>query len=163
MDVLGVDIGGVIIGTVNYQTDTSFRSINYLETAATPQVFESLYLLNQHKFGDNMFVVSYSGQATQDKSLAWLAHHRFYERTGIALERVRFCRKRSDKAIIAREVGITHFIDDKLEVLSYLSAVPHRYLYRPIPREIRRYEQHLPAVRMFNDWPLLAQYIITGA
>jgi len=35
-EVLGVDIGGVIMDKANDSTDTSFFSENFLETTATP-------------------------------------------------------------------------------------------------------------------------------
>ena len=61
------------------------------------------------------------------------AHHAFYDRTGVARGNVRFCRRREEKGGIARELGLTHFVDDHLEVLRYLDDVPHRYVLGPAP------------------------------
>ena len=163
MDVLGVDIGGVIIDRVNDGTDTSFFGDNYLATTPTPGVFDALARLASEKFGDHAYVVSKCGQRTQDKSLEWLAHHRFSERTGISLERVRFCRERSGKAPIAEELGLTHFVDDKLEVLSYLTTVPHLYLYRPQAKEVQRYRRHLHHVHQMQEWRTIADSILLAA
>ena len=163
MDVLGIDIGGVIIDRVNEGTDTSFFSENYLESSPTPDVFESLARLVDQKFGDQVFLVSKASKPTQKKTLEWLDHNRFAELTGITLDHVRFCLKRSDKAPIAAELGLTHFIDDKLEVLSYLTTAQHQYLYRPLPKEVRRYAHHLDRVTVVKDWKALADSILLPA
>jgi hypothetical protein len=45
---------------------------------------------------------------------------------------VRFCREWADKATHCTELAITHFIDDKTEVLACLvSVVPHLFLFGP--------------------------------
>ena len=163
MDVLGIDIGGVIIDRVNDNTDTSFFGDNYLATTPTPGVFEALARLVNEKFGEHVYVVSKCGQRTQDKSLEWLAHHHFTERTGISLEHLRFCRERSGKAPIAADLGITHFVDDKLEVLSFLTMVPNLYLYRPQAKEVQRYLCHLHLVREMQEWGTIADSILQPA
>ena len=37
--------------------------------------------------------------------------------------------RRADKHNVCTRVGITHFIDDRLNVLLQLNTVPHRYLF----------------------------------
>jgi hypothetical protein len=160
VDVLGVDIGGVIIDRVNDGTDTSFFGDNYLATTPTPGVFDALARLVNEKFGEHAYVVSKCGQRTQDRSVEWLAHHRFSERTGISLDRVRFCRERSGKAPIAAALGLTHFVDDKLEVLSYLTTVRNLYLYRPQAKEVQRYQRYRHLVREMHEWEAIADSIL---
>jgi len=76
--------------------------------------------------------VSKCGERVEGLSRAWLAHHRFAERTGIPVDHVRFCRERADKAIHCRELGITDFVDDRPDVLGYLDGiVERRYLFGP--------------------------------
>jgi hypothetical protein len=61
--------------------------------------------------------------------LTWLDRHDFFRETGVARERIRFCRERRDKATICRELGITHFVDDRHDVLGPLvGIVPHLFL-----------------------------------
>lgn len=163
MDVLGVDIGGVIIDRVNEGTDTSLFGDKYLASTPTPDVFESLARLVDRKFGDQVYLVSKASEPTQNKSLEWLAHHHFAERTGISLDRVRFCLKRPDKAPIAAELGLTHFVDDTLEVLGYLSTVPNLYLYRPMAKEVRRHSHYLDRVTVVQDWKTIADSILLPA
>lgn len=60
------------------------------------------------------------------------SHHRFFERTGIPPDNLRFCIERSQKAGHCASLGITHFIDDRADVLDHLEGVVlHRYLFGP--------------------------------
>ena len=151
-EILGVDIGGVIMDRVNDGTDTSFLSENFLRTTTTPHALESLRQLVERRFGGNVFVVSKCGSRTQEKSLRWFDHHRFYEKTLIHPEHVRFCRERHQKGGICAELGVTHFIDDKLEVLSYFTTVGHLYLFQPQEREVRRFAKFLTHVKRVGSW-----------
>ncbi len=149
-DVLGVDVGGVIIDRVNDGTDTSFFGRNFLLTAAVADVFEVLKQLNE-RF-DKIVLVSKCGQSTQDRTRQWLAHHNFYDRTGLAEVDVHFCRERREKAPICQQLGVTHFIDDRLEVLGYLETVSNLYLFQPIESEVKRFSRFLPKVKRMNSW-----------
>ena len=151
--VLGIDVGGVIIDRVNDGTDTSFMGDNYLQTTAVPGVFAAIARLVGERFGaKNTYVVSKCGQNVQDKTLRWLAHHRFYELTGVDPTHVRFCRKRHEKGPICAELGITDFVDDRLEVLSHLTTVPRRYLFRASTKEVQQFNAHLPGVIQVTEW-----------
>jgi hypothetical protein len=156
-DVLGADVGGVIIdGGKNDNTDTSFFSDRYLQTTAVPRAFEALNFLVASRFGNRVFIVSKCGERVEMKTRSWFDHHHFYEMTGIARSNLRFCRERHEKAPICKDLGITHFIDDKLEVLSYLvDLVPNLYLFRPKPREVDRFSRFLPRVTQIQSWPEL--------
>jgi hypothetical protein len=151
-DRLGVDIGGVIIDRVNDALDTSFFGDRYLETTAVPGAFAALRTLADQRFGGEVYLVSKCGRRVQERTLAWLAHHDFYAATGVAPDHVHFCRKRADKAGICAELGITHFVDDRLEVLSHLHDVPHRFLFNPTPEEVARFAQHLRQVQWVLRW-----------
>jgi hypothetical protein len=158
---LGVDIGGVVIDRVNDGTDTSFFGDNHLATTAVPGAFEALTRLVAEKFGDRVHLVSKCGRSVQAKSLEWLAHHDFYARAGVDPGHVRFCRRRPGKAAIAAELGLTHFIDDRLEVLGYLETVDHLYLFRPQAEEVRRNRRHLHRVRVVHAWDEVVQAILS--
>lgn len=151
-ETLGVDIGGVIIDRVNDKTDTSFFSDNYLQTTVVHGAFDALRELVERRFGDRVYLVSKCGKRMQDKTLHWLDHNRFYELTGIGYECVRFCRERHEKAGICEELGITHFVDDRLEVLSNLTTVSTLYLFKPRPDEVRRFAYLLSRVIQVNSW-----------
>ncbi len=148
--VLGVDVGGVIIDRQNDRADTSFFGPNYLQTPATEGVFETLKRAGQ--LGFTVHVVSKCGQNTQRKTLEWLAHHNFYERTGVDPGRVHFCRTRPQKAPICTAQGITHFVDDRLDVLEYLHDVENLFLYQPNAEDLSRWRDSRQRARLVTSW-----------
>jgi hypothetical protein len=171
---LGVDIGGVIIQPADNQfsaerhrpdkadADTSFFGDHFLRTPPVPGVFDGLATLVGEVFGEQVHLVSKCGERTERRTRQWLAHHDFHARTGVRPEHVRFCRRRPDKAPIAAELGLTHFVDDRLEVLSYLTTVPNRYLFRPHETEVQAHLAYLPAVRRVETWPELVAALAGG-
>ncbi|MEU4394718.1 hypothetical protein [Kribbella sp. NPDC023855] len=148
MNRLGIDIGRVIIDSPPGQ-DTAFFGADeaaVLRTPGVPGAFEAITRLVE-LFDGQAWLVSKCGPRIQQRSLNWLRHHDFFQRTGIPEANVRFCLRRPDKAIHCAELAITHFIDDKPDVHQALTGlVPHRYLFgpqRPIPTTLT----HTP------DWP----------
>lgn len=167
--IFGADVGGVIMDKANDRTDTSFLGDNFLEATAVPGAIETLrtirdfvtgLALRQAEKEGRLFdrtdppihIVSKCGPKAQRKTRLWMAHHGFFARTGIPENHLHFCLERRDKGPICNDLGITHFVDDKLEVLSYLESVPCRYLFCPSDREIARYRRHLPSVIRMDSW-----------
>ncbi|MFG1818401.1 hypothetical protein ACGFIF_31875 [Kribbella sp. NPDC049174] len=132
MNRLGIDIGRVIIDGSSGTGDTSFFSGDttaMLRTPAVPGAFEAIARLVP-RFGA-AWLISKCGPRVQQRSLEWLRHHRFFELTGIAEGNVRFCLQRPQKAIHCADLGITHFVDDKPDVIAAIDGVvPYRYLFR---------------------------------
>ena len=177
---LGVDIGGVIIDRVNDGEDTSFFGGHYLRTPPVPGALGALEVLAQGPFrarppfgfvapspGDSpgafagaIWVVSKCGKTTERKTREWLAHHRFHERCGVPVKNLLFCRKRHEKGPLCEELGITHFVDDSLEVLSCMPSVPHRYLFRPHEEEVAAFRKHLAGVTRVETWTELQALLL---
>ncbi|MFF5180955.1 hypothetical protein ACFY2Q_23245 [Micromonospora sp. NPDC000316] len=157
---LGVDIGGVLIEPSDEDADTSFFGANYLRTPMVDGAFDALAALGPAF--DEVHLVSKCGEATERRTRGWLAHHDFSARTGIPADRVHFCRTRRAKAPIARELGLTHFVDDRLEVLGYLDSVPYRFLFRPRPAEVAAHAALLPHVHRVESWPDLTSLLRAG-
>jgi tRNA(Leu) C34 or U34 (ribose-2'-O)-methylase TrmL len=137
---LGLDIGRVIIGG-----DTEFFHGSEAEMLAAPEIPGAFGAISRlvPLFGGRVHLVSKCGEPVQARTLRWLTAHDFWERTGISIARVRFCRRRKDKQGICAELGITHFADDRLDICETLSGtVPYRYLFGPqqpglvIPRRV---------------------------
>jgi hypothetical protein len=144
--ILGIDIGRVIIGG-DGKDDTSFFTNGFLLTPELPAAIDSIAKLAP--LFDAVYLVSKCGEKVQHKSKTWLYWNKFSERTGIPEENFRFCLTRPEKAPICKELGITHFIDDKLDVLDHMHGiVDHRYLFRGKPRDVQkiRYKQGVTAV-----------------
>ncbi len=153
----GVDIGGVIIDRVNDNTDTSFFSENYLNTTAVPGAFEALCELVALYGADNVYLVSKCGKNVQEKTLRWFDHHDFYRLTGILPDHVYFCRERHEKAGICQKLGITKFVDDRLEVLGALMDLDVRYLFQPRPEEVKKFARFADAVITVQSWQEIIQ------
>jgi hypothetical protein len=81
--------------------------------------------------------VSKCGPRTEKKTRLWLKHHKLLDLLGLEAEALHFCRKRPDKAPICKRLGVTHFIDDRMEVLVHLTSVQHRILFGPQEAEVR--------------------------
>lgn len=131
---LGLDFGRVLVGSgpVDGTDDTSFVCGTIDDALATPPyagMFDALPELVE-RFGGRVWLVSKARSAVQHKTRVWLDHHNFFGRTGIAPDNLRFCRARHEKAIHCRTLGITHFVDDRLDVLGHLEGiVERRYLF----------------------------------
>ncbi len=160
---LGLDIGRVIIAGPedSDSSDTAFFETDWAEILATPPVegmFETVPRLVE-LFERRVWLVSKCGPRIQRHTEAWLDHHRFFERTGIPAGNLRFCRRRSDKAPHCRRLGITHFVDDRLDVHEALrEVVPHRYLFGDQPRldQVPEWVEHTP------DWPSVEAAIVAS-
>lgn len=147
---IGVDIGRVIIGpVVNGRADTSFlgsRLEDALHTPPAAGAIEGVAALVALTDGQ-AWLVSKCGPTVQAKTRAWLDHHQFWARTGMPRGHLRFCLKRPDKAVHARELGLTAMIDDRVDVLVHLDGiVRERLLFG---------EQDRPApawARVVRDW-----------
>ncbi len=120
---LGVDIGRVIIHGDG--PDTSFIGCSEEDSLKAPAMdgaFEALARLTAAYEG-RVWLVSKGGTGVQKKSRSWLAHHRFFEVTKISEQNLRFCKTRPEKAPICEKLGITCFIDDRLDVLASMRMI----------------------------------------
>jgi hypothetical protein len=157
--VIGIDIGGVIIDRTNDAADTSFFGPNYLASIAMPGAFDIIGKLARERF--KVYLVSKCGPQTEAKTKQWLKHNGFYEATGVLPIDVRFCRERKDKAQICRKLGITHFVDDRLEVLWHMKeTVCNLYLLASVPSEVRKFAHALPYVLPVKSWEELGHILL---
>lgn len=156
--IIGIDIGGVIISRSNDNTDTSFFGHNFLNTSAVEGAFDAIAGLA--KDGFEVHLVSKCGANVEQKTRTWLAHHNFYEVTTVKPSDVHFCRERKDKAEICRKLSVTHFVDDRLEVLSYLESVDHLYLFNAVEAEVQKHSGHLRTVTRVEEWNKLADLVL---
>lgn len=128
---LGIDIGNVIIDhragvdVFDGMTGRAYAAIPEVENA-----LKSIRTLRDGRFGPSIVLVSHASAWAEQKIRFWLDHHAFFEKTGVARDQVRFCRDRRDKAAICAREAVTHFVDDRPEVLQHLQGVvTHRYLF----------------------------------
>lgn len=153
IEKIGIDIGGVIIGRHDDSDDTSFFGDNYLRTPAVTGALDALTTINKAgTFAGNCHLISKCGKKTENRTREWLSHNHFHDATGIDEAHLHFCRERKQKAELCDELGITRFVDDRLEVLTYLAHLRWRYLFDPTEDEMRRFEYFLPEVIIVKDW-----------
>ena len=80
---------------------------------------------------DNIFVVSKAGYKISQRSNEWMQHNKFFDKTGINPSNVHFCKERPQKGSICSKLSITHFIDDRMDVLNCMpNSVKFRFLFK---------------------------------
>ncbi|HLF07272.1 MAG TPA: hypothetical protein VI893_08895 [Thermoplasmata archaeon] len=161
-EVLGLDIGGVILDARTNDSDTSLFGPRYLEAKAVRGAFDGIRELVDRKFGERVHLVSKCGVPTQRRTRAWMDHHDFFDRTGILPENLHFCLTREGKAPICRRLRVSHFVDDRLEILGFLAdaGVPNLYLFNAMEAEVASHSERLSLVRVVNDWDALVKSLL---
>jgi hypothetical protein len=158
---LGIDIGRVLMcpAAEDGRPETSFLQAGdreALEVPPTPGMFEVVPRLVE-RFQGRVWLVSKAGPRIERLTRRWLQHHRFFERTGLRPDRVRFCLRREDKREHAVSLGLTHFIDDRSDVLSYLcGVVPHLFLFGVQAERLPDWAVHV------LDWPAVGARFSVG-
>ncbi|MDO8569365.1 MAG: hypothetical protein Q7R89_01105 [bacterium] len=159
---LGVDLGNVIIDHVGFGTTPEFvQSGDYNVIPPMLGVIDALWQLNQERFAGNIFVVYNASDVADQKILSWLKSHDFFNRTGIYPAQMMRTKNGRDKSSVCDLFQATHFVDDRLEVLSHLvSKVKNLYLLRPQADEVRRYKDFLPHVLLVTSWDEIVRTLI---
>ena len=150
---LGVDIGNVIINhRLSDPKDTTLHEERYSSIPASEGVFEALKTLNE-KFNGQVYLISKCTEWAETKILQWLKDNDFYMKTGVNEKNIHFVRERSEKDVVCRKLGVTHFIDDRLEVLSHMvESTPYLYLFQPDQKEVDEFKEFLPQVMVVGGW-----------
>ncbi len=123
---LGIDIGRVIIGpVVGGKADTSFLGGSFERAMQTPPAEGALENIKEltGQFNKRVWLVSKCGKNVQRKTRAWLRYWKFFEETGVPPGNVRFCLERPQKAGHCKQLLITHFVDDRKDVLEHLHGI----------------------------------------
>jgi hypothetical protein len=154
-EILGVDVGGVILDFIRYfDTDLDFRGENYLQTPEIEGAIDSIAQLNKGRFKDRVHVVTrYDTTHGPGRVIEWLESKDFFGRTGIPMERYHPCAERHEKAPICVELGITHFVDDRAEVLSHMiGQVENLYLFKSPDAEKEEFVPVLSNLKKMDSW-----------
>lgn len=131
---LGIDIGRVIISPAETAGDTSFlhnSDEGAMQTPPNEGAFAAIRALAE-RFAGRVWLVSKAGPAVAGRSSRWLRHWGFFSETGVSPQHLHFCRERAGKRPIAEALRLTHFIDDRADVLGHLrGVVPGLFLFGP--------------------------------
>src|SRR3989344_4233084 len=99
--ILGIDCGDVIFYTGS--------------GALLPDVIETLQSIVRSQRFDKIYIISRVNPFTKVLFLFRLWRRNFWTRTGISREHIYFCPGFQNKSAIAESLGITHFVDDRLQ------------------------------------------------
>lgn len=140
---IGLDFGGVIVrGRDHAQGEDTDIGDGDGAQVANVGAFEAVSQLVSACDGC-VWIVSKAGPKMQVRTLAWLEAVSFFTRTGLSADHVKFCLQREDKKVICSDLGLSHFVDDRIHVMQILlHTVPHLYLfgtpsnYPQVPRAI---------------------------
>ncbi|HVT78435.1 MAG TPA: hypothetical protein VHD87_15465 [Acidimicrobiales bacterium] len=128
MPAIGIDVGGVLVDRVGENSDTSFFGDRPMDTPMVAGAHDAVAAVLE-LFAGRVYIVSKAGPKIAELSRKWLALHGLTGPDAIPTEHVHFVRERVDKAQVCRQLGITHFVDDRADVLAHLDSVDHRYLF----------------------------------
>lgn len=85
----------------------------------------------------------------------------FWDHTGIPRENLHFCRRHKSKAPICKKLGITHFVDDRIHVLSYIDPKSDRYALNPkLKRDSKRHPETVESVTTVHSWEELEKILL---
>ena len=152
---LGLDFGGVIVASSrDGDEDTGFVGGSDEDALAMPPLpgsFPSIRALAGRFGADRSWIVSKCGARVEARTRAWLDHRRFWEETGVARDHLVICRRRSEKAVECARLGVTHFVDDRLDVLVAMrDTVANLYLFGG-PREGAQVPHWVTRVHGWSD------------
>lgn len=159
--VLGVDIGGVIYDLArDFQPNKVVTEEEVLNTPAIPGAIESLAVLNRHDFKDSIYLISKYGPDGPGSIQKWLEKQNFYELTGISRDHLYQCAERHEKAPIVRDLGVTHFVDDRAEVMSYFADfVPNLYHFQSLLEDKEEWGSKISNLTFVNSWEELLEIL----
>ncbi|MGB4420643.1 MAG: hypothetical protein WBI29_02490 [Candidatus Saccharimonadales bacterium] len=123
---IGIDIEGVIRSkTAKSRTIDEYLAATPLKNAA--RTIKSLVKL----FGsDNIFIISRCPEYAENVIIRWLDDQKFFTDINFNRSNVYFCQERLDKSDIARQLELTYFIDDRIDVLDNMkNIVANRILF----------------------------------
>lgn len=153
VDTLGIDYGGVIC---ERHTDANgvYQPIG--------GAFEALVELREKRFSGNIVIISHASRPLQHNIFRWLVRNDFFRKTGIPSTQLHFCTARAMKAELCRRYHVTHFVDDRTEIMEYLLEVSLQelYLFQPRADEIAGREHILAKVRQVDSWMALKAHLL---
>jgi hypothetical protein len=136
-----------------YRLGLDFGNVIKLSGERQPMdgVKEGIARLKSVMFGNRVYVVSrVDTNEHADRVRAFLSDNGFLGGL-IPHENVFFCRQRNEKAPIVAGLGITHFVDDRTEVLSYMATVEHRFAMNPTAEQLSAFPPE--NMKIVQNWP----------
>lgn len=116
---IGIDIEGVIREKI-----AKPRTIDgYLAATPLKNSVKSINVLVKLYGSANIFIISRCPKYAEDVILKWLDNQKFFNDIKFGRSNVFFCREQADKAPIAKQLQLTYFIDDRIDVLNAMKGI----------------------------------------
>ena len=158
---IGVDVGGVVIKAEHYHEDAIATGPVLRADSEVAGARDGVRALVA-RFGGRVFLISKCGPLTEARMNDWLEEYGFLASTGLPAANVRFCRSRPEKAPICAELGLSHIVDDRVEILnSMATVVQQRFLFRPDQVEAQAHGGIADDIHVSNSWVDLVQQVTT--
>ena len=157
LPTIGLDVGGVLLDRSLGADEASFFGTRPMDTPVMPGALEAVRTLAA-LFEGRILIVSRAGHRTRELSRRWLGLHGFLGDERIPPSHIYFVERRSEKAALCQALGVTHFVDDHLDVLSGMQ-IPFRILFRgaAVPAESDGFLS--PGVVSCGDWAELLSLV----
>lgn len=111
--------------------------------------------------GGEGYIISKVTPIQEERAKKWLHNTDFYATTGIPVDHVHFCAERAEKAPIAQKLGLTHFIDDRPEVLAHMAGVvPYRILFQGNEEDFITHQAKLRYAYRTHSWKEIERLLL---
>lgn len=158
---IGLDFGGVIkpISKNGFEKDEIFDRTGGFPVRNSPHfpmAFDTIARLCE-RYEGNVWIVSKATKPTRERVLAWMKFNDFFSITGLKRDHIFFCDKRQQKRDHCIDLGINHFIDDRVHVLDIIKdVVDNLYLFGP-----QKMTSHvLRWATLVKDWNEVAEIFL---
>ncbi len=158
-ETLAIDFGGPVIDAPGGSTPAQ-----YAAAPPTTGGFSALRQLRERRFGSRMRIISQCNEEIQAVKLYWMGRRGFLEATGMSLDRIHFVRKPEEKAEVCRQYGVTHFVEDRPLIMSFvLDYVENVFLFRPNPAEVAKFPEVRKRARIASSWDDLLPFLLDAS
>lgn len=141
--IIGIDLGNTIVRSQH----------GHGSTQAFPDSLRTIRKMVQAF--NKVVIVSRVNPAQEIRARQWIKDSQFEANTGIPIEDVHFCENRSDKGRICKSIGVTHFIDDRPEVMHSMPPGVRKILYGPSLEDQRKHS--IEGMEIVQSWKEVAQ------
>jgi hypothetical protein len=145
-DILGVDCANVI-----------FRPFSGRQISGSITCLQKIKQSNRFS---KIFIISRAGIWNRFFFPFRLSTLNFWQNTGITKDSLYFCWRNKDKASLCKILKVTHFVDDRLDVLQHLQGVKHLYALNPSERELSRYPETAKNIIVTKSWDELTPLLL---
>lgn len=150
---IGMDIGGVIRGDF----DQSLSMQEYLSETLLANATNVIKDIIDVFGAKNIFIISRCPKFAEEVIIKWLDNQNMFKNIGFIRKNVFFCRERTDKALIAKRLKLTYFIDDRVEVLDAMNnIVNNRILFTRVHKSNTPVDSRILCL---DSWNLIHDFI----